>query len=453
MSARPRSRETAGARLAGVPSWKPGHDLRLLENGEEFFPRVFEVIRNAKSEVLIETFILFQDKVGNALQAVLIEAARRGVRVELTVDAFGSPDLTEDFIGAMTDAGVTLHIFDPRPKLFGFFRTNVWRRLHRKLMVVDRERAFVGGINFSSDHLSDFGPEAKQDYAVEITGPVVEDIRLFMESAISGKPAPRTRRSLHKAPMPQGESCSLLFITRDNDNRPTDIEQQYRLAIRAAKHEVVIANAYFFPGFRMMRELRLAARRGVRVCLIMQGQPDTPMAKWAPRLIYSYLLKAGVEIHEYCERPLHGKVAVVDSQWATVGSSNLDPLSLSLNLESNVFIWDERFNRYLRTRLGELMDMHCKQFKLEHIQRTNWDAAKSFLAFHAMRRLAFFASWVPFHPPRLKTISGRNNTTRPGSPVVQESQEESQQSQQDSGGADRGNSFLRERAPTREFQA
>ncbi|MDB5802063.1 MAG: cardiolipin synthase ClsB [Rhodocyclales bacterium] len=389
--------------------WKPGHDLRLLENGEEYFPRVFEAIRGAKREVLIETFILFQDKIGNELHAAVIDAAKRGVRVELTVDGYGSPDLTSEFIGAMTDAGVTVHIFDPQPRLLGM-RTNLFRRLHRKLVVVDRERAFVGGINFSHDHVAEFGPEAKQDYAVEIQGPVVEDIRLFMESALGGKPVRRQRRWLRKQPMPQDSSCSVLFVTRDNDRHPTDIEQHYREAIRTARHEVVIANAYFFPGFRLLRELRLAARRGVRVVLILQGQPDMAMAKWAPRMLFSYLLKAGVEIHEYCERPLHGKVAIVDSKWSTVGSSNLDPLSLSFNLESNVFILDRPFNRYLRERLDVLLQNHCKQFKPEHITRTNWQAFMSFLAFHFMRRYPMLLGWIPFHVPHMKTVGSRTDT-------------------------------------------
>lgn len=393
--------------------WKPGHKVRLLENGEEFFPRVFEAIRAARSEVLIETFILFQDKVGNALHAALIDAARRGVRVELTVDSYGSPDLTEDFIASMTASGVTLHIFDPRPKLLGI-RLNIWRRLHRKLMVVDRERAFVGGINFSFDHLAESGPEAKQDYAVEISGPVVEDIHDFMEAALQGRSPRRAlhlpRRSASTVTAEPSESCRILFVTRDNDKHPTDIEQHYRAAIRSARHEVVIANAYFFPGFRLLRELRLAARRGVRVALILQGMPDVPMAKWAPRMLYSYLLKAGVEIHEYCERPLHGKVAVVDNMWSTVGSSNLDPLSLSFNLESNVFIIDREFNRHLRERLRMLMEQHCVRFKPEHIQRTSFQAFMTFIAFHFMRRFPVLASWVPSRAPRVKTVRAATET-------------------------------------------
>lgn len=383
--------------------WQTGHKVRLLENGEAFFPAVFEAIRTAKQEVLIETFILFQDKIGNELQSILIDAAKRGVRVELTVDGYGSPDLTPEFIGAMTEAGVTLHIFDPQPRTMGF-RTNIFRRLHRKLTVVDRKRAFVGGINFSFDHVAEFGPEGKQDYAVEIEGPVVEDIRSFMEDSLAGRSPPRAPSNLRKQPIPQDVHGAVLFVTRDNDRRTTDIERHYRQAIRSARREVVIANAYFFPGFRTLRELRLAARRGVRVVLILQGQPDMAFAQWSARILYSFLLKAGVEIHEYCERPLHGKVAVVDSTWSTVGSSNLDPLSLSFNLESNLFILDHDFNRILRDRLEYLLQNHCKQFEAQQIERTTVQSVMTFLAFHFLRCFPTLAGLIPSRVPKVKTV-------------------------------------------------
>ena len=156
-------------------NWREGNQVQLLINGEQYYPRVFECIRAAQREVLIETFIIFEDKVGNELQQVLIEAARRGVRVELTVDGYGTSDLSREFVAAMTSAGVNIHVFDPSPRRLGM-RTNLFRRLHRKVVVIDGERAFVGGINYSADHLGDFGPMAKQDYAVEVVGPVVADL-------------------------------------------------------------------------------------------------------------------------------------------------------------------------------------------------------------------------------------------------------------------------------------
>src|SRR5690606_30315624 len=127
---------------------------------------------------------------------------------------------------------------------------------------------------------------------------------------------------------------------RDNERHRDDIEIHYRWAIRKARREIVIANAYFFPGYRLVRELRRAARRGVSVKLILQGRSDQPVASWAARSLYAHLMRAGVQIHEYCRRPLHGKVAVIDGHWSTVGSSNLEPSSLSLNLEANLVFHD-----------------------------------------------------------------------------------------------------------------
>ena len=159
--------------------WVSGNLFQLLENGEEFFPRVFESIASARHEVVVETFILFEDKVGLGLHAALLAAALRGVQVDLTIDGFGSPDLSPGFISALTHAGVRVHVFDPAPRLWGM-RTNVFRRMHRKIVVIDGRRAFVGGINYSADHLADFGAGAKQDYAVQVEGPIVGQIHTFV---------------------------------------------------------------------------------------------------------------------------------------------------------------------------------------------------------------------------------------------------------------------------------
>ncbi len=392
------------------PSWKPLDHIELLENGEAFFPSVFEAIGQAQREVLVETFILFMDKVGWGLHAALLGAAQRGVSVTLTVDGFGSPDLSDDFIGPLTAAGVHVQIFDAQPRLMGM-RLNMFRRLHRKLVVVDAQQAFVGGINFSADHLADFGPQAKQDYAVMVRGPIVEDIHRFALAA--ARPGRPRHRWWPRAPKSQGMNRPdasvpswASFVSRDNRHHQNDIERQYRLAIRAAKHELIVANAYFFPGYRLLRDLRNAARRGVKVTLILQGEPDMPIVKLAARILYNYLLGAGVRIHEYCERPLHGKVALADDEWSTVGSSNLDPLSLSLNLEANLFIWDKRFNQHLRERLQYLIQHHCQHVKEpEAGHRLAWRLGLSVLVFHVLRRFPAWAAWLPRHRPALATAT------------------------------------------------
>jgi cardiolipin synthase len=383
-------------------AWREGNRVRLAENGEEFFAQTFAAIAQAQREILLETFILFDDKVGQALQQHLIDAARRGVDVQVTVDGYGSPRFSPGFIEQLTAAGVRFRVFDPHPPVLGM-RLHVFRRMHRKLLVLDGARAFVGGINFSADHLQDFGPGSKQDYAVELEGPVVADIRGFARAAIASDGSGASwRRPLQPDPDAAvvGDAC-VLFAVRDNQRHTDAIEDEYRHAIRAARREVIIANAYFFPAYGFLRELHQAARRGVRIRLILQGEPDMPIALTAARTLYRHLLDDGVQIHEYCERPFHGKVALVDEEWSTVGSSNLDPLSLSLNLEANVFIRDRAFTAHLRERLAALMEQHCRPVDPVQIpRRTLWQSVSDPLVFHCARRFPAWAGLLPAHTPR-----------------------------------------------------
>jgi len=386
--------------------WIGGNRLTLLEGGEQYYPRVFESIREAQHEVMIETFILFEDKVGIALHEVLVQAAQRGVQIDLTIDGYGSPDLSPEFISSLTKAGVRVHVFDPRPKLWGF-RTNLFRRMHRKIVVIDGRRAFIGGLNFSADHLADFGPQAKLDHAVEIEGPVATEIQRFTHEALA-RGQPNRRWFRRRVPLPAGQSAppvgraEVMLVTRDNGEHRTDIERHYRIAIRAARKRVWIASAYFFPGYRVLHELRRAARRGVDVRLILQGEPDMPIVKVGANMLYHHLLRAGVHVHEYVEKPLHSKVALADDEWATIGSSNLDPLSLSLNLEANVVIRDGAFNQNLGERLQQLMQTSCKEVRDEHLTEPRlWLLVRSFFVFHFLRRFPAWAGWLPAHVPRL----------------------------------------------------
>lgn len=404
--------------------WTQGNEFTLLENGEEFFPRVFARIANARREVIVETFILFEDKVGLQLHEALIAAARRGAQVDITIDDWGSPDLSEHFLGTLKDAGVRVHSFDPGPRPFGW-RPHLLRRMHRKIAVIDGEVAFVGGINYSADHLGDFGPEAKQDYSVEIRGPLVSQIHRFVHTALAqGQRHHREQRKwwrqrrqwrVPSSNQPHVGSADAMFVVRDNRHHLDDIERHYRMAIRRARKRIVIANAYFFPGYRFIKEVRRAAKRGVDVRLILQGQPDMPIVKTAAEMLYHHLLRAGVKIYEYCDRPLHGKVAVIDDDWATVGSSNLDPLSLSLNLEANVIIRDRGFATALADNLDKLMCNSCNQIQSEALGELKGLAlVRSFLAFHFTRRYPRWASWLPRHAPRLFPATA---TPKPVSPA------------------------------------
>jgi cardiolipin synthase len=391
-------------------TWHEGNRVRLLENGEAFFPRVFEAIRAAKHEVLVETFILFEDVVGEGLRDALAQASRAGVAVHLTIDGYGSPQFSPAFLAVLREAGVRMRVFDPRRPLLGL-RTNLFRRLHRKIVVVDGRRAFVGGINFSADHLADFGSQAKQDYSIEIEGPVVADIRRAARALIDATPrrwgqsAPeQCQRPPDSTPTECGPA-RVAFITRDNTEHTDDIEYHYRVAIQAARRRIVIANAYFLPGYRLLKALRDASRRGVDVLLILQGHPDMPMVTAATRSLYRYLIPAGVRIVEYCRRPFHGKVALVDDDWTTVGSSNLDPLSLWMNLEANVLVHDAAFTAGLHTHLEWLAREECTP-----VDAASWLQGGVFrpllgvVLFHLLRHFPRMAGMLPAHVPRISEV-------------------------------------------------
>ncbi|MDP3248665.1 MAG: cardiolipin synthase ClsB [Polaromonas sp.] len=388
-------------RMPRSTRWVPGNQFELLENGEEFFPRVFDAIAQARREVMLETFILFDDKIGKELHAALLVAAQRGVEVHVLVDGFGSPDLSDAFVGSLVEAGVRFRIFDPGRPFMGQ-RLNVLRRMHRKIVVVDGELGFIGGINYSADHVADFGPEAKQDYAVQVRGPIVAQMHRFTREAVLDRTGRKRRSAAAATGQPHAGTAHAMFVTRDNQQHTNDIERHYRVALRAARSRVVIANAYFFPGYRFIREMRRAAKRGVDVRLILQGQPDMAIVKTAAGLLYDHLQRAGVRIYEYCDRPLHGKVALVDEDWSTVGSSNLDPLSLSLNLEANVIIKDRAFNQHLGEHLEQLMQNSCTQVQARDVAETGlWVSVRSFFVFHLLRRYPAWFGWLPAHTQRL----------------------------------------------------
>ena len=400
--------------------WIAGNRLQLLENGEEYFPAVFDAIAAAQSEVIVETFILFDDLVGRQLQFALIEAAKRGVSVDITVDGYGSPDLSPQFIEELTSVGVRFHIYDQQPRFLGL-RTNIFRRMHRKIVAVDDAVAFVGGINFGADQLASAGEKSKQDYSMCIDGPLAHEIHEFARRQVEAFRRTRSwwsrdlsmrwpsrwsgrwwRRSDNKA----SRSGKAIFVYRDNDRHRDDIERHYRSAMRTAKHEIVIACAYFFPGYLFLKHLRNAARRGVRVKLMLQGNPDMPQAQAWASLLYPSLLNAGVEILEYCQRPLHAKVAVIDEEWCTVGSSNLDPLSLALNLEANVVVHDAEFNRELRSRLEPLLTQHCRRIDRTQMSSRGsiWSMFSNFVSYHCTRYFPRWAGWLPANLPNLQSV-------------------------------------------------
>lgn len=402
----------------GGKSYIPGNKIRLLRNGDEFFPQLIRRIRKARHEIYLETFILEDDRVGQLLQKALISAARRGVWISITADSYGSFFLPEPFIEALTDAGVLFQIYDPQPGWVKW-RPKVFRRLHRKLAVIDGQYAFIGGINLSYEHVLVSSGKAKRDFAVEIEGPVVRSIRELCKSNVPEASNMRLGADYSKvhASEPVGD-VGVSIVGRDNSRHRTEIEKAYLAGIRHARHRITIANAYFFPGYRLMRALRKAARRGVEVRLVLQGNPDIPFALKAARSLYQKLTPCRIKVYEYTERPIHAKVATIDDTWSTIGSSNLDPWSLSFNLEANVFVEDAAFNQALTTEIEHMIE-RSRLIEQDWVQRKSWwFLLKGTVTYHLLRSLPNLIQWIPESKTRIRQIRARQKVGRTRGPKV-----------------------------------
>jgi cardiolipin synthase len=394
-----------------------GHQVHLLQGGSEFFPALIAAIDASMLEVRLETYIFNFDEAGKNVAEALERAAGRGVQVYLVVDGFGTPEMPVTWMQRFSAAGVHWRQFSPLGR-WGLLLPVGWRRLHRKLCVIDADLAFCGGINILDDFFDpSYGvlESARFDFALSVQGPLVQDAHRAMaqfwsrlqitrqlehmdfrharqtwkESGISrhGASAPHPRRENGAT---AGSRAMLLL--RDNVRNRNSIERAYRRAIAGAQSEILIANAYFLPGGKLRRALVHAAKRGVKVRLLLQGRYEYFMQYHGARPVFGVLLAAGVEIHEYSVGFLHAKVAVVDGRWATVGSSNLDPLSLLLAREANVVVDDVPFAQSLRARLLTAMETHGTPLDAQaYAQRPLRQRLLDRLAFGVMRLLLFLA--------------------------------------------------------------
>jgi len=356
-----------------------GNEARLLCGGDDLFPAMVAAIRGARHEVWLATYIFHDDAAARQVADALAQAARRGVRVRVVVDGFGSRTELPALRRWWDGEPVALAVFRPIDRWYSWLQPGQFRRLHHKLCVVDGEIGFVGGINLIDDRIDlrhGVGEVPRLDFAVQLSGPVVlpieqtaramwsraafghdwrEEVKALARSA---RPVLRARRMLRRLRvMPRTEALlpgmldespvRAAFVVRDNLRQRSAIERSYIEAFAGAQHRIDLVSAYFYPGHRFRRTLREAARRGVKVRLLLQGKLDYRIAGLAASVMYDELLSQGVRIFEYTPAFLHAKAAIVDDDWATVGSSNIDPLSLLLNLEANVIVSDAQFNREL----------------------------------------------------------------------------------------------------------
>jgi cardiolipin synthase len=395
------------------PVLRDGHQIKLLQGGADFFPELIRALDAARSHIQLETYIFDFHGDGAYVAAALERAGRRGVRVWVVVDGVGTPKLKEEWRARFDSAGVEWRVYSPLGTL-GLLIPSRWRRLHRKLCVVDGHVAFCGGINILDDLYDPQHGTLKSprlDFAVCATGALVQQVQEattqlwwrmqavrhvrqqnFPEAFSSFRAAGLHMPWLHDTRHAHGDTlvAKAGLLLRDNLLHRGQIEKAYRRAIGLARHDIVIANAYFLPGRKLRQALVHAALRGVRVRLLLQGRYEYFMQYHAARPVYRQMLEAGVEIYEYAESFLHAKVAVIDAQhdrpWATVGSSNLDPFSLLLAREANVVVADPLFAKRLREGLEEAMSTKSHRIMPQSLlERSQFQRAMDWIAFGLMR--------------------------------------------------------------------
>ena len=385
-----------------------GNTVRLLVNGTDFFPAILKAINNAQVEIRLETYIFFDDVTGQAVRDALTQAATRGVRVYVLTDGIGCRTLCPTFFTPLQNAGGQLQVFRADRNLFALNRGRL-RRTHRKLIVVDERIGFVGGINIIDDFTDSLSEHPRFDYAVQVEGPILLQIHAAMlklwrsASMLRRLQAKLGRTSSADAdtsssaaspalPLPSplptaiGGDTLAAFIERDNVRHRRAIERSYLFAFLTAKKSILLCNPYFLPGHNLRLALRHAAKRGVKITILLPGLLDHPLLKLATEALYPQLLGANMVIAEYIKSMLHGKAAVVDGEWSTVGSSNLDPFSLFLNREANIVIKDAKFAAELTASIQHAIDHDAVLVNPEEwARRSWWQRAKAWMAYGLSR--------------------------------------------------------------------
>ena len=368
-----------------------GNSVTLLRNGAEYFPVLLEAVALAEREIWLETYIFADDDTGRRVADALIGASRRGVDVRVLVDGWGARHyLTPTLAQRLIDGGVDLLKY--RPEVMPWhFRSHRLRRLHRKLCHVDGRVAFVGGINVIDDMNTPGHTPPRVDFAVCVRGPLVVPIAQTMQRVWAIVEVTQLRHSdvpffPDEEPAENAGTQVAKFTIRDNLRHRRDIERAYLAALRTSRREIIIATAYFFPGVRFRRALLSAAARGVKVTLLLQARVEFRLLHHASRALYGQLLAAGVTIQEYHRSFLHAKVAVVDGQWATVGSSNIDPYSFLMAREANVFVRDPVFASGLRAELAKMIEEGSRPVPPQDwAQRSRVAKAMSWISYGTVR--------------------------------------------------------------------
>jgi cardiolipin synthase A/B len=341
-------------RTATLPVTYRHNEVELFSEGTAMFRSLHAALRSARRFILVEYYLIRDDRTGKSFADELADAVRRGVRVWLIYDYVGSIETPASFFNHLAQQGIELIPFNVPSLRRGLHWFD--RRTHRKIAVIDGRRAFLGSFNIGDEYsgLAD-GPKRLHDVGFSISGIAVEElVRLFCETwRMERGEVPRLPPAGGDANgnAPGNGRGNIAIVSGGPHQTRSAIRGAFLVSIASAAEEILIATPYFVPGPRMMRSLLRAARRGVKVRMLLPARSDVPIVRLLGRSYYSALLRKGVEIYELEREILHAKVMLIDGERTVLGSANLDQRSFHRNFEINLIIDDTAFSRQARAML------------------------------------------------------------------------------------------------------
>ena len=335
--------------------------VRLVRSGSDYFDLLEELIRTARHYIHLQTYIFDEDETGRRIGRALIEAAQRNVQVYLVIDSYGSQNLSSESIKDLIESGIHFRWFDALLKSKYFY---LGRRLHHKVLVVDGEHGLVGGINVSDRYNDTITATAWLDYAIYVQGEAVRDLQAVCERRTVLK-ANLTKQKTEvfkgkKLNWSKSQGSSVSVRVNDWVRRKREVTDSYLERLQNVESHITIMSPYFIPGGIFLKALVAAAKRGVKIQLILPGVSDVALAKYAERYIYDKLFLKNVEIYEYQKKVLHGKVSTSDGKWVTVGSYNINNISTYASIELNFEVQDPAFAKEVSTELAQVIERDCR---------------------------------------------------------------------------------------------
>ncbi|WP_179020685.1 cardiolipin synthase ClsB [Winogradskyella forsetii] len=363
--------------------------IQLLHSGEEYFLRLKKVIQNAQKEIHLQTYIFEDDETGNDIAGCLKEAAQRNVKVYVLLDAYGSAALPDSFVQDLIHQGVFIRFFSPLFSLNNFY---IGRRMHHKVLVSDGKLALIGGINIANKYHGNLESEPWLDYAVQLDCPAAEDLQKLCRDYFFKKGSSKKIEPI----MHSAGRALVGIIQNDWLKNKTEVCDAYTNAIIRAKKEIVILGSYFLPGRKMSKALKKASNRGVKITIILAGISDVPLVRRATEHLYSTFLHDHIQIYEWETSVLHGKAAVVDNQWSTIGSFNLNSLSCYGSIEMNVEIYSSGFAEALRSDFSKVLN-ECREITESKLkQRASiLNSLADWLSYQAIRFTMHLLTFLP----------------------------------------------------------